>query len=171
MAQWRIKEIPVEPSLFIFVFFIFTILIVPIINLIPAFGEEFGWRGYLLPKLLPLGKDKALIISGIIWGLWHLPFILLINYGSYPNKIAGCIIFTVLLTLLGIYIGALTLENNSTLLASYMHAVINAQDNGIWILIYPNYNHLIGGGEGIIGIIVLLPVALYYLKKVKFITP
>lgn len=171
MAQWGIKEIPVEPALFIFVFFIFTILIVPIINFIPAFGEEFGWRGYLLPKLLPLGKDKALIISGIIWGLWHLPFILLINYGSYPNEIAGCIIFTVLLTLLGIYIGALTLENNSTLLASYMHAVINAQDHGIWILIYPNYNHLIGGGEGIIGIIVLLPVALYYLKKVKFIPP
>ncbi|WP_048106776.1 CPBP family intramembrane glutamic endopeptidase [Methanosarcina barkeri] len=37
-----------------------------------AFGEEFGWRGYSLPKLLPLERKKALIISSIIWGLWHL---------------------------------------------------------------------------------------------------
>src|SRR5215213_8911406 len=37
-----------------------------------AFGEEFGWRGYLLPRLLPLGEVKAAIIVGLIWGPWHL---------------------------------------------------------------------------------------------------
>jgi len=165
LVQAEIKEIPFDPSLFILVFFISTILVTPVINFIPAFGEEFGWRGYLLPKLLPLGREKALIISGLIWGLWHLPFVFLIDYGSYSNKIAGCLIFTALVTLLGIYIGALTLNNKSTLLASYMHGVINSQDHGIWIIIYPAYNHLIGGGEGLIGVIVLLPVALYYLRK------
>jgi uncharacterized protein len=170
MVQAGVKEIPFNPSLFILVFFIFTILVIPIINFIPAFGEEFGWRGYLFPKLLPLGREKALIISGIIWGLWHLPFVLLIDYGSYPNKIAGCLIFTALITLLGIYIGALALNNKSTFLASYMHGVINAQDHGIWIIIYPDYNHLIGGGEGLIGFIVLLPVAIYYLRKGELIT-
>jgi membrane protease YdiL (CAAX protease family) len=85
----------------------------------------------LLPKLLPLGREKALIISGLIWGLWHLLFVLLIDYESYPNKIAGGLIFTALITLLGIYIGALTLNNKSTLLASYVHGVFNAQDHGI----------------------------------------
>ena len=116
---------------------------------------------------MPLGREKALIISGLIWGLWHLPFVFLIDDGNYPNKIAGCLIFTALVTLLGIYIGALTLNNKSTLLASYMHGVINSQDHGIWIIIYPAYNHLIGGGEGLIGVIVLLPVALYYLRKTE----
>lgn len=167
LAQAEVKEIPFDPSLFIPVLFIFTILVIPIINFIPAFGEEFGWRGYLLPKLLPLGREKALIISGLIWGLWHLPFVLLIDYGNYPNKIAGCLIFMALMTLLGTYIGALTLNNESTFLASYIHGVINAQDHGIWIIIYPAYNHLIGGGEGLIGVIVLLPVALYYLRKTE----
>ena len=168
MTQAGIGEVPFDPSFFILVFFIFTLVVAPILNFIPAFGEEFGWRGYLLPKLLPLGREKALVISGIIWGLWHLPFVLLIDYGSYPNRIVGGLIFTALITLLGIYIGVLALKNKSTLLASYMHGIFNAQDHGIWILIYPNYNHLIGGAEGLIGFVVLLPVAVYYLKKTEF---
>jgi membrane protease YdiL (CAAX protease family) len=34
---------------------------------LPAFGEEYGWRGYLLRKLLPLGEVKAALIVGAIW--------------------------------------------------------------------------------------------------------
>jgi membrane protease YdiL (CAAX protease family) len=33
-----------------------------------TFGEEYGWRGYLLPKLLPLGEVKAAVVVGLIWG-------------------------------------------------------------------------------------------------------
>lgn len=55
----------------------------PLINAVFSFGEEWGWRGYLLPRLLPLGQWPALIISGVIWGLWHAPVILL-GY-NYPN--------------------------------------------------------------------------------------
>jgi len=41
----------------------------PLINTFFALGEELGWRGYLLPKLLPLGQIPAMIISGVIWGI------------------------------------------------------------------------------------------------------
>lgn len=42
--------------------------------LIVYFGEEFGWRAYLTPKLTKLmGEPKAIIVNGIIWGLWHAP--------------------------------------------------------------------------------------------------
>ncbi len=48
-----------------------------------ALGEEMGWRGWLLPKLMPLGTIPALTISGVIWALWHAPLNLLgYNYGS-----------------------------------------------------------------------------------------
>ena len=165
MNQAGIKEIPLDPALFIPALFVSTLIITPIINSIPAFGEEFGWRGYLLPRLLHLGREKALILSGVIWGLWHLPLVLLIGFGSYPDRLAGGFIFVALITLLGIYIGALTLEHKSVLLASYMHGVFNSQAYGIWTVIYPDYNRLIGGIGGLIGVIVLLPVALYYLRK------
>jgi len=51
-----------------------------IITIIPAFGEEFGWRGYLLPRLLEKFKyRKALLIHGFITWIWHLPFIIIMG--------------------------------------------------------------------------------------------
>ncbi len=166
MEQNGIEETPMEPTGFIAVLFVSTLIITPLINSIPAFGEEFGWRGYLLPKLLPLGREKALILSGIIWGLWHLPFVFLIGFGGYPDRLAGGLVFVAVITLLGIYIGALTLKNESVLLASFMHGVFNAQAYGIWTIVFPDYNRLIGGIGGLVGLLILLPVAVYYLKKV-----
>lgn len=43
------------------------------VTLLMVFGEEYGWRGYLVPKLLPLGEVRASLIVGVIWGVWHFP--------------------------------------------------------------------------------------------------
>ncbi|MDN5739460.1 MAG: CPBP family glutamic-type intramembrane protease, partial [Brevibacterium aurantiacum] len=48
-----------------------------LLNITVAFGEEVGWRGWLLTSLRPLGTWPALLIVGVIWGLWHAPLILL----------------------------------------------------------------------------------------------
>lgn len=37
-------------------------------------GEEFGWRGFLMPALSARkGWREASLIIGVVWGLWHLP--------------------------------------------------------------------------------------------------
>jgi membrane protease YdiL (CAAX protease family) len=47
-----------------------------LITLVPAFGEEFSWRGYLLPHLLSRHEPRrALLLHGLITWIWHLPFI------------------------------------------------------------------------------------------------
>lgn len=53
------------------------------INGLFAFGEEYGWRGVLMDELRPLGTARANVLTGILWGLWHAPIILLgFNYGQ-----------------------------------------------------------------------------------------
>src|SRR5262245_44667860 len=36
-----------------------------------AFGEELGWRGYLLPRLVEAGLLCPLVFCGLVWGIWH----------------------------------------------------------------------------------------------------
>ena len=39
-----------------------------------ALGEEYGWRGFLLPKLMSqFNLFYSSIILGLIWGFWHFP--------------------------------------------------------------------------------------------------
>ena len=62
-------------------------LIAPVLNALPTFGEEFGWRAYLQQKLMPLGVRKTMLLMGVIWGVWHWPVIAMgYNYGfDYPG--------------------------------------------------------------------------------------
>ncbi|MDN5754460.1 MAG: lysostaphin resistance A-like protein [Arthrobacter sp.] len=66
-----------------------SILVGSIINMVPALAEEIGWRGWLVPRLEPWGKTATVLISGIIWGLWHAPLILLgYNYPGVPGGLS-----------------------------------------------------------------------------------
>jgi membrane protease YdiL (CAAX protease family) len=38
-----------------------------------ALGEEIGMRGYLQPRLMSLGRTRALLVVGLVWGTWHMP--------------------------------------------------------------------------------------------------
>ena len=57
------------------------------VTLIPGFGEEFGWRGYMLPRLAQrYGARKGVLVHGVIWWAWHLPVLIAgaAAYGSGP---------------------------------------------------------------------------------------
>ncbi|KKN01460.1 hypothetical protein LCGC14_1127510 [marine sediment metagenome] len=57
-----------------------------LITIIPAFSEEFGWRGYLLPRLLKKYKyRKALLVHGLITWVWHLPFVFAMGFDVGNN--------------------------------------------------------------------------------------
>jgi membrane protease YdiL (CAAX protease family) len=51
------------------------LLQVPILATTFLLCEEIGFRGYLLPKLLPMGRKRALLLSGLIFATWHMPLV------------------------------------------------------------------------------------------------
>lgn len=53
------------------------IFVLIFVTLIPGFGEEFGWRGYMLPHLARHHSPRvAVIIHAVIWWAWHLPILI-----------------------------------------------------------------------------------------------
>jgi membrane protease YdiL (CAAX protease family) len=54
-----------------------------LLTFIPAFGEEFSWRGYLLPKLAErYSTRKALLLHGVVTWFWHWPFLIFMGTQS-----------------------------------------------------------------------------------------
>ncbi len=101
----------------------------PVLNILTCFGEEWGWRGYLFPKLKEaVGIKAALLLSGIIWGLWHLPLTIMghnygLGYAGYP--VAGILAMCVFCTVIGILFSYLTVRTGSVFPAVFAHGAIN----------------------------------------------
>ena len=95
-----------------------------------ALGEEGGWRGYMMPKLFRImGRGKALITGGIIWGLWHAPLTCIgHNFGTdyFGFPWLGILRMCVLCILLGILLTFVTEKTQSIWPAAFMHAINNA---------------------------------------------
>ena len=147
-----------------------VVIICPIINIIPTLGEELGWRAYLLPKLRLLLPDwAALVVTGIIWGLWHAPVIVMgHNYGTsytgYPWL--GILMMVVFCVWLGIIEGYMTIKLNSVIPAAMIHSTVNAGAGLPILMAQSGSNPLLGPTiTGLIGGLPFILTALILLKK------
>ncbi len=107
---------------------ILEIILIPFVNSLFTFGEEFGWRGYMLPKLMPLGPRRAMIVQGLVWGIWHWPVILMgyeygLKYSGFPW--VGMLLFLVFTFSAGVFLAWVTLKGRSVWPAVIGHAFIN----------------------------------------------
>jgi membrane protease YdiL (CAAX protease family) len=124
----------------------------PLINAPFSFGEEWGWRGYLLPALLPLGAWPALILSGVIWGLWHLPVILL-GYNYPEHRDIGWLLMTATCVIWGVLFGWTRLATGSVWPAVIAHGALNGTAGIVVALAHAErpVNTALAGAGGVTG--------------------
>ncbi len=150
----------------------------PLMNALNCFGEEWGWRGYLLPKM----KNKfkilpMLLINGAIWGVWHAPLTALgHNYGTgYTGfPFTGILAMVVFCIVMGTIFSYITLKTNSCIPAIFAHGGLNSiAAVGVYYSL-DGGNPFIGpaptgiiGGIGFIIVAVVLAVLLWKEEKKK----
>jgi uncharacterized protein len=118
----------VNPWLIVALQTVQAMLLSPLLNAIPTFGEEFGWRGYLQPKLMPFGERKAVLLVGVIWGVWHWPVILMgYNYGLdyFGAPFLGPLAMVWFTLSLSVIFGWLTVKAGSVWPAVIAHGAVN----------------------------------------------
>mgnify|MGYP001190468280 CR=1 FL=1 len=162
LAQMRNTSMPVHP------FFLSIIqgLIAGItINTLAGFGEELGWRGLMLKELSHLGFWKTSWITGLVWGIWHAPVIMMgHNYPDHP--MAGVAMMTIFCILISPLFTLVALRSGSTIAAAVLHGSFNAL-SGIAVLLLSGGNDLLIGVTGTAGISVLVVLNLVILKFLR----
>ena len=91
-----------------------------------AAGEEIGWRGYMLTRLIDAGVPRPVLVSGLLWGLWHVPGTLTGVYATGPSPLISAVLLMVTITSLGYVIGRMRLETGSVWPAIVVHAAWNS---------------------------------------------
>lgn len=149
-----------------------ALVLSPILNFFTCFGEEWGWRGYLLPKLTKqLSIVPTLLVSGVIWGLWHAPLTIIgHNYGlGYPGfPFAGIAMMCLFCIVLGVFLSYVTLKSGSCIPAVIGHGAINGFAAIGMYFTASGGNPFVGPAPtGIIGIIPFAVVAVIMVLKLK----
>ncbi len=93
-------------------------------------GEEIGWRGYMLTRLIDSGVPRPVLASGLIWGIWHVPVVLAGGYAAGPLPVLSAVFIMISITSFGYVIARLRLETGSIWPAIVLHAAWNSVIQG-----------------------------------------
>lgn len=162
------------------------VLLSPILNILTTTGEEWGWRGYLVPKLsekMPIVPN--VLISGVIWGLWHAPLTVMghnygLNYSGYPYT--GILAMCGFCIVMGVFFSYVSLRTRSCLPAAIGHGALNGLAGaGIYFtqsgadsthtFLGPMPTGIIGGAGFIIAMVIFMVIMVRLEKRNALIAP
>lgn len=159
-----VETLPMSVGMLMLVQALQAFFLAPIMNFVTCFGEEWGWRGYLLPKMKNLLPTvPMLLLTGTIWGLWHAPLTIIghnygLGYRGFP--FTGIAMMCVFCIVLGVFFSYVTLKTKSCIPAVLGHGAVNGiAAIGIYFT-KDGGNPFVGPAPtGIIGLIPFLMVA------------
>ncbi len=161
IPEEMMAEMPFSPVAMFWLMLLQGIIAGPTINAVAAFGEEFGWRGFLLKETASAGFWKSALFIGFIWGIWHAPLILMGH--NYPGfEVPGVFMMTLWCMLLSPLFSYITIKANNVIAAAILHGSINAVA-GLSIMPITGAMPLLTGVMGLAGFLVLAALNLLIL--------
>ncbi|MEO8067845.1 MAG: CPBP family intramembrane glutamic endopeptidase [Flavobacteriales bacterium] len=128
------------------------------VNLPFMLGEELGWRGYLYQATLQWGVLRRVLFTGVVWGLWHAPLILMgHNYPGHP--VAGIGLMVVFCTLLAFLFNWSRTRVKAVWGPCVLHGIINGSA-GLFTLFAWDGHVLVASPAGVAGFVALGILAL-----------
>ena len=129
-AGTPVEALPMPLSSVLLIQGVQALTIGPVMNFVTCFGEEWGWRGYLLPKMSEkISLIPMLLMNGVIWGLWHAPLTAVgHNYGmGYPGfPFTGILAMCLFCIVMGVFLSYVSLKTKSCIPAVLGHGAINS---------------------------------------------
>jgi membrane protease YdiL (CAAX protease family) len=95
------------------------------VGLLGAFGEELGWRGFLLPKMVANGVPHPYVASGLVWACWHLPLIAFGGFYATDNVFLIVLAYAISVFFINFVISELRMRSKSIWVATVFHASHN----------------------------------------------
>src|SRR5215213_3252647 len=102
------------------------VILVGVYTLTFALTEEIGMRGYLQPRLMSLGRTRALLVVGLVWATWHMPlYYFVAKLFPVGNVLFFLPLFYGTIVAASFFFGYLRIYTGSIWPASIAHAVHN----------------------------------------------
>lgn len=140
-----------------------TVIIGPFLGLIIAFGEEYGWRGYLQTKLTRIGRIRGIFLLGVIWGIWHWPIIWM-GYNFPGQPVIGSLAMVALGIIFAYFFAYSVFKSQGVWTAAYLHALNNQALSFFFMAVFTPTNTLRSFGAGLPGIALGAIVVLLLLR-------
>jgi len=106
-----------------------------------SFQEEYGWRGFALPRLLEKWNPaSASLILGAVWGFWHLPLFYIADTGQYFMPFGVFLLMVIAFSVL--FTWASIKANGNLFSALLLHTAINTA-----MSVFPPIEKVMGGNQ------------------------
>jgi membrane protease YdiL (CAAX protease family) len=152
VPQFHFRSGPAGPLLALGIAVVFT----PVL-----WGEEFGWRGYLQPRLFPGRPLASAVGTGLAWAAWHYPVILLTGFNYPGHRALGLVLFTVSAVLTSIVLGWFQRRAGSSWAPSLAHSGLNYFAEPVLGALFPGVSSVIAGVGGVLAIPAVAVIAIW----------
>ncbi len=144
---------------------IFALTVGLLLSLPTSAGEEIGWRGYLLLRMIEARLPHPIVLTSLIWGAWHLPILFAGVYAVGPSRLISATGLMVTALAVGYVLAWLRLGTGSIWPCVFAHGAWNVIINAGFTFATRNPRENMWIGETGILVTVTLVMAALWLSR------